>query len=210
MDKELLKYPNINVKARAYKNSKEAMQFSIYNVDYTALHLAVENKHVAITELLHKNGADVNARISLESDKYYDYSPLIFACEDGNEEIVKILINYNADVNFQICQKARNIKGYTPLHLAVEMGYLYIMQLLIEKGANINANTAAHKQTPLMFASIIGCYDIVVALIKSGADKYIRDELGCTALDWDKNYKNKSFNMPNEDSFLKIIEFLSD
>lgn len=61
--------------------------------------------------MLLKNGADVNARISIQSDKYFDYSPLIFACEDedGNEEIVKLLINYHADVNCQISQTARNL-----------------------------------------------------------------------------------------------------
>lgn len=64
------------------------------------------------------------------------------------------------------------------------MENLYIMKLLIEKGANINANTAAHKPTPLMCASII-----VEALIKRGADKNIRDKLRCTALDWAKIIK---------------------
>lgn len=107
-------------------------------------------------------------------------------------------------------KQLETFKGYTPLHLAVENENLNIMQLLIENGANVNANTTGYKQTPLMFASILGCYDLVVALIKSGADKNIKDEMGCTALDWAKNYKNESFNMPKEESFLKIIKFLSD
>lgn len=61
-----------------------------------------------------------------------------------------------------------------------------------------------------MYASILGFYDIVVALIKCGADKNIKDKLKNTALGWAKNYKNESFNMPKEESFLKIIDFLSD
>lgn len=210
MVKELLKYPNIDVDARSYKNNKEAVLFAPYHVDYTPLHLAVQKKHVAITELLLKNGADVNARISLLSEKYYDYTPLCFACEIGDEEIVKVLLNYHADVNYQISQKAKKMKGYTPLHFAVEIDSNYILQLLIEKGAYINANTAEYKQTPLMFACIIGCYDIVVTLVKNGADINIRDELKNTALGWAKNYKNESFNMRKEEKFLKIIKFLSE
>ena len=134
---------------------------------------------------------------------------MIFACKDhkADVEMVKLLINYNANVNFQISQRARDIKGYTPLHLAVENENIIIMQLLIENGANINATDTKYKQTPLMYASILGFYDIVVALIKCGADKNIKDKLKNTALGW---AKNESFNMPKEESFLKIIDFLSD
>ena len=49
--KELLKNPYINVNARAFKHG-ENPGFSIGDIDYTPLHLAVQHKHITIAELV--------------------------------------------------------------------------------------------------------------------------------------------------------------
>lgn len=90
----------------------------------------------------------------------------------------------------------RTKNGVTPLMIASYNGYLSIARLLLRFGANPSLATVANvdfnfgklltnknsKTTALMMAAYIGKLEMVLALIKGGADVNMQDSDGQTAL----------------------------
>ena len=74
----------------------------------TPLHIAAENGHRDMAELLLNNGADVNAKAN-------NYTrPLHIAAENGHRDMAELLLNNGADVN------AKANGDNTPLHFVVK------------------------------------------------------------------------------------------
>ena len=73
------------------------------------LHLAVLVGHKEITELLLKNGADIN----ITARDQHGGTPLHWAVFVGNKEMAKLLVEGGADIN------APDYDGYTPLDAAL-------------------------------------------------------------------------------------------
>mmetsp|Transcript_22918 Transcript_22918/g.34938 ORF Transcript_22918/g.34938 Transcript_22918/m.34938 type:complete len:179 (-) Transcript_22918:319-855(-) len=63
----------------------------------TCLHLASISKSLELAQLLVKNGADVNHRVT--HDQGLRMTPLSWHAFGGNHEIVKLLLDHGADVN---------------------------------------------------------------------------------------------------------------
>lgn len=76
--------------------------------DMTTLHIAVNEGHLNIAEVVLENNADVDAKTKSER------TALHLATMRGRFEFVKLLINKGADVN---CQ---DIEGNSPLHYAAD------------------------------------------------------------------------------------------
>jgi ankyrin repeat protein len=92
----------------------------------TPLLLAIENGFFETTELLLKNGADVNSK-NTEGQTL-----LICASIHGKSDAVRFLIERGVDVNL------RDNSGNTALIWASQMGDTKIVNILLDKGADPN------------------------------------------------------------------------
>ena len=122
----------------------------------TALMDAASAGELKAVEVLLAKGADVNAQ-----DKFGG-TALVYAARGGHTEVVRSLIAYGADVN------ARDTRG-TGLHKAARNGYLDVVRLLLAHDAEIDAKDY-DSQTALIVAVLRGRTDVVLELLRQGAD----------------------------------------
>jgi ankyrin repeat protein len=89
------------------------------------LHSSVASQDLAISTLLLKHGADVNA---IQAD---DFTPLHEAAQNGQIEMVELILKYKPDLN------ARKTDGKTALAIAIEYKHEDIAELLRRHGATL-------------------------------------------------------------------------
>lgn len=149
-----------------------AMVNALNRYDQTPLHLAAEEGHADVVELLLSQGADVEVR------DYY------LSCEELWAEFVE-----DTPELFGHFSQARELlssfyyqNGCTPLHLAAEAGHTDVAKLLLSHGADVNAEDIWY-QTPLHLAAANGHTHMTELLIVQDADVNKRDEQGETPLD---------------------------
>lgn len=100
----------------------------------------------------------------------------------GLDELREVFNNYS-----NILNKIKNIHGQTALHVASKHGHIDIVKHLTENFnsvININITDSIRKKTPLHVASENGHVDIVKYLLSKGANIYILDLSGNTALQY--------------------------
>nr|XP_043632115.1 putative ankyrin repeat protein RF_0381 [Erigeron canadensis] len=129
----------------------------------TALHHVAGIGHIELMELLISSGVDVNSQS--ESG-----TPLIWAAGHGQQDAVKLLLEHKADPNIETDD------GITPLLSTVAAGSLPCLELLVEAGAKVNI--IAGGATPLHIAADIGNSELIMCLLKAGADPNMTDEDG--------------------------------
>ncbi|XP_043484103.1 putative ankyrin repeat protein RF_0381 isoform X2 [Leptopilina heterotoma] len=100
------------------------------NEEKYALHIAVENGHKEIVELLlePKFGAEINCKNDNGN------TPLYVSARKGNTEIFKMLLIKGADINEVNCIQE------TALSIAAKKGHEEIVKLLLEPGNRYNSN----------------------------------------------------------------------
>ncbi|XP_018915889.1 palmitoyltransferase Hip14 isoform X2 [Bemisia tabaci] len=81
--------------------------------------------------------------------------------------------------------------GYTALHYAARAGHLSVCELLIDAGAAIDSQTRAGRATPLHRAVSAGKEDVVMLLLKHGANPGIKDADGNTCFERAVNCGNE-------------------
>ncbi|KAL8815302.1 MAG: hypothetical protein Q9191_008471, partial [Dirinaria sp. TL-2023a] len=150
------------------------------------LHMAVEEGHEKIVQLLLDHGANVNA-ISK-----FGGTALHVASVRGFEKIVQLLLNHGANVN------AISKYDDTALHVASLRGFEKIVQLLLDHGANVNA-ISKYDDTALHVASEKGFEKIVQLLLDHSADVNAISKFDDTAL-----------HAASEKGFEKIVQLLLD
>ncbi|KAL3087462.1 hypothetical protein niasHT_023710 [Heterodera trifolii] len=176
------------------------------------LHYFVKNGDFALCKFLMDNGANVNQKMTDDSD--FHFTPLQIACVGGHLQIVKLLVeegkadtestDSNGDTalmgalvennlgigHYLISRGARtdhmNKFGMSPLHYFVKNGDFALCKFLVDNGANVNQNTTDDSNchvTPLHIACAKGHLQIVKLLVEEGnADIEIADFEGDTAL----------------------------
>lgn len=142
----------------------------------TALTLAIaENSDRVIPLLLQAPSVDINA-----TNKQGE-SPLMLAIIRGKENLARQLLQRGA---------AANKHGWSPLHYAATVGNVDMMRVLLEKGAYIDSQSP-NETTPLMMAARYSSNALAVQhLLKAGADPWVKNQLGLTALDFAQQGKN--------------------
>ena len=136
----------------------------------TPLHKAVQNDHIATTEILLNS-----SKIRIDAQNSSKETALHIACENNFKNLAKLLILKEADLNI------KNEKNLTPLQIAVKNGHYDIAKLLLENGAEVDCR-GQFEQTPLHIAVKNGNHDIAQLLLKNGADINAKNQLGFTAL----------------------------
>lgn len=79
------------------------------------------------------------------------------------------------------CVDARNARGRTSLHVAALIGRNDIVKLLLQYGADVNARSG-WMYTPLVFAAENVHPDVIVTLVRAGAQLEARTKSGNTAM----------------------------
>ncbi|APR98869.1 ankyrin repeat domain-containing protein [Wolbachia endosymbiont of Folsomia candida] len=134
----------------------------------TPLHCAAKSGNERVIKLLLEKGADLNVADD------YKRTPLHWAVKNGHAKAVELLLD-KSDVNAVDCYKR------TPLHWAVKNGHAKVVELLLDK-SDVNA-VDCYKRTPLHYAVKDGNVGVVDALIKAGAELFLKDKYNCTPKD---------------------------
>src|SRR5215471_12239594 len=92
---------------------------------WTSLHRAARRGDIVAVKLLLAEGADINARSSI------DETPLFLALE--HKAAVELLLANGANANI------KRSDGWTPLHWAALYGHKDVLELLLCNGAQVNA-----------------------------------------------------------------------
>lgn len=108
-------------------------------------------------------------------------SPLMMAALKGHTEIALQMIDKGAELNKT---------GWTPLHYAATAGQVQLISVLIDKAAYIDAESP-NGTTPLMMAAMYGTPGAVKLLLEEGADPFIKNEQGLTAIDFAQRAKKQ-------------------
>jgi len=145
-------------------NDNPDLVFSTDNEDKsTLLHIAAQNGHKDIAELLINKDVDVNAK-----NKYSD-TPLHNAARKGHKNVVELLINKGASVN------AKGNYGWSPLHYATGLSFYFMADLFrasgIDSALSLIRNSSFGITTVLKIdTTTIGHNNIVELLLENGAD----------------------------------------
>uniref|UniRef100_A0A665T288 VPS9 domain-containing protein n=1 Tax=Echeneis naucrates TaxID=173247 RepID=A0A665T288_ECHNA len=141
------------------------------NIDgFTPLHVAALHGHSALSALLIRHGANVNARTNQSA------TPLHLATQNSHVQVLRFLLECNAKLN------KKDHYGNTPLILASLCGNLETTTILLQSNAlvnvaNLQGNTALHE-------AVRGGHQVLVELLlRGGASPSLRNKRQRTPLD---------------------------
>ena len=143
----------------------------------TALTLAIHQQaEKTIPVLLQARQIDINAT-NLAGE-----SPLMLAIISGQDDLARQLIQRGAAVNKH---------GWTPMHYAATKGNVEMLRLLLARDGYIDTESP-HHTTPLMMAThYSGSVEAVKFLLRQGADPWVKNLVGMTALDFARRGGNE-------------------
>jgi ankyrin repeat protein len=136
---------------------------------------------IAAREKSDKVGAALlaNSKTDIEAEDKAGENALMMASLAGDLNFVNLLIAKDAEVNK---------KGWAPLHYAAANGHDDIVKVLLDHSAYVDAGSP-NGTTPLMMAARGGHVSTVKLLLDNGADLTVKNQIGMTALDFAKTYK---------------------
>ncbi|MBB5464721.1 hypothetical protein HDG32_000815 [Paraburkholderia sp. CI2] len=120
-----------------------------------------------------------NPKTDIEIQDKAGENALMMASLVGDLNLVNLLIAKDAEVNK---------KGWAPLHYAAANGHDDIVKVLLDHSAYVDAGSP-NGTTPLMMAARGGHVSTVKLLLDNGADLSVKNQIGMTALDFAKTYK---------------------
>jgi ankyrin repeat protein len=106
--------------------------------------------------------------------------------------------------------------GHTALLLAVREGQVDAVDALLDGGANIDQVSAGDHTSPMLMASINGHYDLVMRLIKRGANPNLASDAGAAPLfavlnkEWAPSTRTPqpAFQLQQQATYLVVVEAL--
>ncbi|NIF77244.1 ankyrin repeat domain-containing protein [Paraburkholderia sp. Cy-641] len=136
---------------------------------------------IAAREKSDKVGAALvaNPKTNIEIEDKSGENALMMASLVGDINFVNLLLAKDAEVNK---------KGWAPLHYAAANGHDNIVKLLLDHSAYVDAGSP-NGTTPLMMAARGGHMSTLKLLLDNGADIGVKNQIGMTALDFAKQYK---------------------
>ncbi|KAK8137431.1 hypothetical protein PG984_002924 [Apiospora sp. TS-2023a] len=104
------------------------------------------------------------------------------AAKAGSHETVKVLLEQDTQQHLNINALDGDGDMNTALGLATEGGHLEVVSLLLQQESLLVDLVNSEGQSPLLLAALNGYDAILDLLISRGADIFLRDNSGCTAL----------------------------
>lgn len=161
--------------------SKESME-QMADCGRAAIHLAAENGHIKMLEVMIKKGVDVNLMEDVPAQS--GATPLHEACANGYHEAVKLLMAAGAD------DTMKNSKGETPAHCAVAdkrhgSGLTQEKRIKVLKELKHLDIPRDDGKTPLMLVQLLNLTatkEMFPVFVESGVDINRTDNRGMTAL----------------------------
>lgn len=132
------------------------LQMACQQDGLTPLHIAAQNGHYEITNLLltFLNNYYLHQHINTLSKK--GETPLFLAAQNGKINIVRLFLEQHAAIDI-----ARPTDGITPLFISIENGYTEIFKLLLQAGANYTVTRMSDGLTLLMLVAQQGHTDLI-------------------------------------------------
>lgn len=171
--------------------------------DRSVLHLASDNHHPDIVNLLIDRGADVNVQDN------YGKTPLYSAVANRDYNMINLLLSRGASPHCQTNNKdpsINTIRNATLLHVSVNNGDYDLTEFLLKLGVNPNI-TDEYQKTPLFLVTKANNYEFSKLLLDYGSDPSIRDVSGKTALHYTKSIAIKNLIQSYEIPIKPAIEF---
>lgn len=134
----------------------------------TGVMIAAWTGNLAMLELFHARGADLNRR------NRHGEQALLHAAWRGQLAALRWLLDHGARLE-------RGGSQWSALHYAAFAGHAEVVDELLGRGAEVNAR-APNGSTPLMMAAREGREGIAVRLLQAGADPALRSEWDLDAL----------------------------
>ncbi len=146
----------------------------------TPLMQAANDGDKKAVEALIKSKADLNA-----NDPEEKRTALYFAISNEHKEVIKLLIDKGASLeNLSEGQESA-------LFMATTTNNYDLMKTVLKKNKKLINTPDKEGTTPLMEAAKYGTKQTVEILLKAGAKKDLKNNLGSTALDIAKENKNE-------------------
>lgn len=152
--------PLCNGKAVVFSKKEDLKTFITGEVKKNKEQLSIESAKSKILEM----GLEISVR---------DFIEAVF-----KGEILAVLQFIKAGYSPNICDK----NGVFLLNLAVRSGHMKTADILIDNGAEINSISGDRGNTPLMDAAAEANTEILIKMIKAGADLNLKSKSGQTAL----------------------------
>jgi ankyrin repeat protein len=149
------KYGYVDFAKKLIEHHKASLNWDCSAKGNTPLHIAAEEGHKQIVELLIAN----DAQKDIQGDT--KYTALHYAVLKEKNDVVKLLVDEGARLDIQ------DINGYTPLHLAAKHGYKDAIGLLLarEEAKQTITITDNEDNSPLFLAAHEGKVEAVESLI---------------------------------------------
>ncbi|GFS41325.1 transient receptor potential cation channel subfamily A member 1 homolog [Trichonephila inaurata madagascariensis] len=138
--------------------------------DNSPLHIAALKGYSDVTEILLKNGAEI------ERKNEHEQTPLHLASKHGHVDVASLFIKHNKTI-----VSTEDENANTPLHLAALWGHINMVCNLLNAGANIEARNC-YLWTPLDCAASRGWKRCCQCLLNAGANVDSVDKSKATPL----------------------------
>jgi len=144
------------------------------------LELLKNNDYLGIKKYI-KNGADLQE--TNEAGESVLACALRARCD---EDVLTLLIESGADI-FDF-----DDEGVSIFDMAITYDNHFMVEYLLHKGMDVNKTNRKSGFTALMAAASYGRVEIVKLLLEKGANQYVQDAKGFTAIDFARKMNKKS------------------
>jgi hypothetical protein len=126
------------------------------------------------------------SELAVEAERQRLVFELFEAAERGHVDIVQRLLDAGVDV------RSRGIDNWSILHFAARAGHMDVVEVALRAGGSVVINSLTKNLwTPLMIAISQGHAQLAQLLSSSGADLYIRNKQGHSAMDIAKQNRTR-------------------